>query len=108
MLAPITKIKYLNKSVQEISGGSDGVEVTAITYEIDADGMMMLAAFQNDSGFEVRRIFFYEEGNNIIDLVVDNIPNGQILHGGIKDGKFMVTFYKVYEGLEKLLEILQN
>lgn len=106
MIVPITKIKYLNKSIQDMD--EQGIKLTTITYEITDEGMMQLAAFQNDSGFELRWIFLYQEDNNIIDLVVDNIPNGQVLHGGIRDGKFIVCLYKVYEGLDRLLEMLQN
>lgn len=95
-------IQYKTKDIKDFMQGP--ILAQMITYEIDEEDMMKIASLQSPEP-NLKRIFLYKDWGNF-EMVVDNIPNGKIVQGGVKDGKYLLKQYLVETGLNELLYIL--
>jgi len=97
-------IEYFNKQIDHIK--TSEIEATLVLYEVPMQDLAELADIPPTNDVQLRRMFLHNKDTKVIDLVVDNIPNGKVVQGGYKDGKFLLSFYNVKKGLEPLLDML--
>ena len=99
----MNRIKYFNKEHKTID--SAGIKSDVYIYEISKEDMEMIA-YTMPEEYELRRMFLYGEDENCLEMVVDNIDGGRVLQGGLIDNKYLLTYYIVQDGLDKLLAAL--
>lgn len=101
-------LTYFNKTFQLLD--EQGIKGVLITYEISEDDMFRLASIQDDNEvYYIRKVFIHKENNNCYDLICDNIEAGRIMQGGLtSDSRYVLSYYIIQEGLQKLLSILSK
>ena len=92
-------IKYKQKAVNELS--TETIKAKVFTYEVNEQDLVELSKMQSDE-YKINRIFLTSDDINF-ELVVDNIANGRVLQGGLKDNKYLLNYYIVEKGLDELL-----
>lgn len=97
-------INYIDKSIEPLI--LPNVKASVISYEINKSDMDLLANISSD-GYELRRFVLYKDWGTF-DLVVDNIENGRILIGGLKEGKYILNQYIIDYGINELLQYLKT
>lgn len=98
-------IKFFSKTIQKIN--TDNIKADVYIYEISKEDMEMIA-FSMPEQYEVRRLFLCGEDEKHIEMIVDNIETGRVLQGGLVDNKYILTYYIVETGLDKLLTALST
>lgn len=96
-------IKYHSKDIQQIN--TPNVEATVINYGVEKESLEMMATMQPEE-YTVQYFGLYSDDSNIIDLVVDNIPGGHLIQGGMTDNKYFLTAYLVKKGIDEVLQQL--
>ncbi|WP_300924540.1 hypothetical protein [uncultured Clostridium sp.] len=99
-------IKYINKKVIDIN--ENFIKGKLVQYELTHDEIAKIAALQEQNSSYKIQIFFLTKDNKQFDMVVDNIPTGRVLYGGIKDYKALLDNYIIENGVDELLKMLSE
>ena len=95
-------IKYFNKKSKKLK--TDSIDATLLEYEISENDMFELAKSQS-AEYKITRVLL-TNNNKKFDLVVDNIKDGRIIQGELREDKYILDQYIVKKGLDELLAIL--
>lgn len=101
-------IQYKNRIMEHKEDASTSFD--QITYEVSEEDLIEMSqeiANSNPFEYSVRRHIMAKDKD--IYIAVDNIDSGYILIGGrTSEGKYVLTQYIVYLGVDKVLEMLKN